>query len=405
MINEPYILFTRIPIIKDESGNIFTDPLWAKDLKLHLDYIENFGICCPVEKSTNLEGLKDITNLGIKWVFELNKDHGLKSVLKNLLPNFRVVRKACMKAKIVHSGGAGWAFPLSFYLLPLKPFMAFQWVIVIESSFWMLGQGEHKTFRKVIEHYAHKILLTRCLTAANARIFTQSFYREYFLGDDKRRTLINPATWVDKSNAASPGIVECRFQNRSDNTVRILLPSRLVIDKGILVVLAAIEKLQCTDINISITIMGDGELKEKCQRFATNSHGSINVQYQEPVDYGEQFFEALAHYDWVLIPTLKQEQPRIIFDAFSQGVPVIGSATSGIKDITNKDNAFTFETGNPSSLAEVIGHIARHPGLALKMGLAGLEYAAGKTHLQMHQDREIFLKEVVSPLHEPERAT
>ena len=31
------------------------------------------------------------------------------------------------------------------------------------------------------------------------------------------------------------------------------------------------------------------------------------------------------------------------------------------------------------------------------MGLAGLEYATGKTHLQMHQDREKFLKNSLEP--------
>ena len=89
---------------------------------------------------------------------------------------------------------------------------------------------------------------------------------------------------------------------------------------------------------------------------------------------------------------MKHEQPRIIFDAFSLGVPVIGSDTSGVQDITSRHNALTFETGNPSSLADRIRYAARHPELALKMGLAGLDYATGKTHLQMHQVREEFLK-------------
>lgn len=392
MIREPYILFTRIVIRKDVHGRIFTDPLWAKDLKLHLDYIQNFGICCPVEKNKSVDGLQDITSLDIKWLFALKNDRGIKSVLKNLLPNFITAIKACKKAKIVHSDGAGWAFPLSFYLLLLKPFMPFQWIVIIESSFWMLGQGETKTARKTIEHHAHRILLKCCLKAASARIFTQSFYREYFLGSDKRRTFINPATWVDKSNFATPNAVEHRFKERNDNTLNLLFPSRLVADKGVLVVLAAIEQLRRHDVSINITIMGSGELKENCLRLAKEKHAGVNVQFQDNVNYGEDFFKVIAEHDWVLVPTLKQEQPRIIFDAFSQGTPVIASDTYGIRDITNQDTAFTFETGKPSSLAETILHVARHPELALTMGLAGLQYAAGKTHLQMHQDREKFLK-------------
>lgn len=392
MIKEPYILFTRIVIKKDSQGRLFTDPLWAKDLKLHLDYIENFGICCPVEKSKNVAGLQDISNLDIKWLFELKNDRGVLSVLKNLLPNFLTVIKACKQARIVHSDGAGWAFPLSFYLLLLKPFMPFKWIVVIESSFWMLGESESKTTRKIIEHFAHKRLLKCCLKAANARIFTQSFYREYFLGNEKRRTLINPATWVDQSNFSTPEAVERRFKDKRDGQLNILFPSRLVIDKGVLVVLDAIEQLKLHDVNINITIMGSGDLKENCLRFTNGQHGGVSVRFQENINYGEDFFRIIAEHDWVLVPTLKQEQPRIIFDAFSQGTPVIASDTHGILDITNKDTAFTFETGKSSSLAETILHVARHPDLALTMGLAGLQYAAGKTHLQMHQDRATFLK-------------
>ncbi|MNZ70193.1 D-inositol-3-phosphate glycosyltransferase [compost metagenome] len=197
---------------------------------------------------------------------------------------------------------------------------------------------------------------------------------------------------MDKSNFSNPEAVTRRFNDKSDGKLNILFPSRLVADKGVLVVLAAIEQLKPHDVNINITIMGSGDLEENCRRFASERHGEVTVKYQDNVNYGEEFFKVVSHHDWVLVPTLKQEQPRIIFDAFSQGTPVIASDTYGILDITDKDTALIFETGNPSSLAEAILHAARHPELALKMGLAGLEYAAGKTHLQMHQDREQFLK-------------
>lgn len=36
MIEDPYILFTRIPIVVNEQGELFTDPLWVKDIELHL---------------------------------------------------------------------------------------------------------------------------------------------------------------------------------------------------------------------------------------------------------------------------------------------------------------------------------------------------------------------------------
>lgn len=401
MIEDPYILFTRIAVVVDEQGDVFTDPLWVKDIELHLGYIANFGMCCPVERGSNIDGLQSIGHLDVKWLYALRKDYGLASVLKNFIPNFITVINACKKARIVHSDGAGWAFPLSFYLLPLKPFFRFQWVIVIESSFWMLAQGQPRSLRAIIEHHMHTLLLKRCLKLANARIFTQSFYKEYFLGRNSSRTLINPASWLDKKYIAAPDAVRKRFEAKGNRKLKLLYPSRLVLDKGVLVVLEAIEQLQIENIDITVTLMGEGDFKEHCLRFAAEDHGGIEVRFQNAVDYGKDFFSIIAQHDWLLVPTLKQEQPRIIFDAFSQGVPVIGSDTSGVLDITSKHNTLTFETGNPSSLADRIRHAARYPELALEMGLAGLDYATGKTHLQMHQVREEFLKSSLTPSANP----
>ncbi len=88
MLEQTYTLFGRIPLIKDESGRLFCDPLWAKDLLLHLDYSAYFNLCCPIEYSQETDGLVDITDANIKEIFALKKDGGLASVIKNFFPQF-----------------------------------------------------------------------------------------------------------------------------------------------------------------------------------------------------------------------------------------------------------------------------------------------------------------------------
>jgi glycosyltransferase involved in cell wall biosynthesis len=395
MINNPYVLFIRIPLVKNSDGHIYCDPLWEKDLRLHLNYIEKFGICCPIVYQDNTEGLIEISDLNIQWFFALKQDYGYMSILLNIIPNFITVIKACFKAKIVHSEGAGWAFPLSFYLLLLRPFFSFKWVILIESSFWMHEQGEKWTLRKLVNHYIHKFLLRQCVRLADAKIFTQSFYKKYFLGDSDEHTLINPATWIDKKNILNAETVKYRFSNRKDTTLKIIFPSRLIADKGVYIVLEAINKLHVEKQSLHITIMGAGELEQECINFIKHYNGNVDVIFMKTIEYGTQFFNMLTQYDYVLVPIIKQEQPRIIFDAFSQGVPVIGSDTPGIRDITNKDNAILFRRGDSSDLAETLNMILKNHSISLDMGLAGLEYVAEKTHFQMHKDRENFLNRIL----------
>jgi glycosyltransferase involved in cell wall biosynthesis len=396
MINRPYVLFSRIPIVKNQSGRIFCDPLWAKDLKLHLDYLTNFHICCPVTYQNDVHRLDDITGVDIKNIFELKKDYGFTSVVKNFFPNFFQVIRACKKAYIVHSGGAGWAFPLSFYLLLLRPFFSFQWIIVIESSFWMLSANEKPTLRKAINHYLHKIILTWCVTSADARIFTQTYYRNFFLKSEDR-TLIAPAIWVDKKQFLTPETVEQRFLGRKGKPLEIIFPARLEEDKGCFVLFDAIKALGKMGVCINITIMGSGVLEKTCKEFVSGSFGKVQVNYIDPVAYDSVFFNTLCNYDVVLVPNLKEEQPRIIFDAFSQGIGVIASDTSGILDITvDGENAIIFKRGDSQSLANAISYAVSNPDLVFQMGLRGLDFIENKSHAQMHEDRQFFLSRTIN---------
>ena len=396
MIKKSYVLFTRIPLTRTQAGRLFCDALWAKDLRLHLDYISDFRICCPVVYSNNVQGLEDITECQIKHIFELRKDFGFGSVAMNLIPNLIGVIRACRGAAIVHSGGAGWAFPLSFYLLLLRPFFSFQWVIVIESSAWMINQDEKLTLRNFISHHAHKIILSSCLRQADARIFTQSFYRKFFLKEDADRTLIAPATWIDKNNLITSDAVKRRHMERKGKILEIIFPARLDEEKGFFVLFSAIDYLKNWGATVNITIMGSGKLEQDCKTFALNECGDVNVTFREPVEYGNEFFSVLGSYDVVLVPNLKEEQPRIIFDAFSQGLGVIASDTSGILDITvDGTNGVICKRGDAQSLAKAILYVVENPDTVLQMGLNGLNYADGKTHLQMHLDRQRFFASVL----------
>ncbi len=395
VIGKPYVLFTRIPLTRTKQGRLFCDHLWAKDLRLHLDYLANFRICCPVVYSEETDGLVDITGFNIDHVYALRRDLGLGSILRNLLPNFLTVSKAARWAEVAHSDGAGWAFPLSYYLLLLRPFIRFKWVIVIESSFWMLGDNDRRTLRSLFEHYHHTVILKRCLRIADARIFTSSFYRRYFLGDVEQRALVALAVWIDKENLLSAGEVTARFEARRDKPLEVLFPTQLIEDKGVHVLFEAIRLLHKENVEVAITIMGKGKLEQQCRDFASRDHGSVKVKFHEPVRYGEEFYSVLRAHDAVLLANLKEETQRLIFDAFSQGVGVIGSDTSGILDSVNESNSIIYRKGDSVGLSRAIVKMVNDPKLRLSLGLAGLEHAKEKTHRQMHDDRLRFFHETL----------
>jgi glycosyltransferase involved in cell wall biosynthesis len=191
--------------------------------------------------------------------------------------------------------------------------------------------------------------------------------------------------------------VKKKFIALKKRKLRFLLAGKLIADKGVLVLLEAVEILQRKDISAQIDIMGNGDLETTCRDFIKAQHGSISMSFVETVAYGVDFFKHLATYDVLLSPNLQDEQSRIIFDAFGQGLMIIGSNTEGLKQTCKHEiNSILIERGNAAALAEAIEYAVDNTNRVVEMGLEGLLFAQTKTHQQMHQDRYSFLSSVLN---------
>lgn len=405
MINSKYVLFSEIFLLRDKSERLYCDALWAKDLKLHTDYLSQFSLCCPIveiEDPSNIKelekhfpynfaGVQDITSLNIQHIYETKHSGGWASVFFNIIPNLIRVAKACKNTEIAHSSGAGWPFPLSYYLLLLKPFYTFQWVMVIESTFFLVTKEEKFNLRRFVGHYFHSAALYACVNTADARIFVQEHYKKLFLKNDEN-ALVAAATWLDGDQFLTEAQVKEKSTKRSGSAVKLILAGRLLKTKGILILFDAIKDLEQNGVNVQIDVIGSGDLEKECREFIKQPRSNVKMAFLESVPYGAPFFKCLSQYDVLLLPSLSNEQPRIIFDAFSQGLCVIGSDTTGIMGTCqHNENAILFETGNPKALTEAITNLVSKPKKIEKLALHGLKFAQTRTHQQVHHDREIFL--------------
>ena len=98
------------------------------------------------------------------------------------------------------------------------------------------------------------------------------------------------------------------------------------------------------------------------------------------------------------MPSISDEQPRIIFDAFSQGIPVLGSNTGGIREVVDDGvNGKLIVPGNPNALSELLEWAGRSRSELRTMGLAALDKSRGFTHRSMHEERcNIILDEMAN---------
>lgn len=393
VIEQSYTMLTRIPIYRAEDG-FYTDDLWEKDLSAHLRYIAHFRIACPVVPIGEATGpVKRIPGLLTAKVTPLRMDGGWGSVAANVVPNFLAVRRAMQGSAIVHTSCAGWGFPLAYYALLLRPFMRFKWVNVVESSFWVKPAAGPVSLRQRIEHHVHEFMVRRCVRSSDARIFTQDGYRATYLGSHER-AMVNTAVWIDDEN----------FRDEADRaapeTVRLIFPARLLPEKGVETVLAAIERWDAlhgseTGPPVEVDIIGEGTLAERCRAFvaARDSAVRLRMRFLNQVPYGPPFFDLLRGYSAAIVANRQAEQARIVFDVMAQGLPVLASDTTGNRAVIDDGTTGAFfAVDDADALAALIERASREPAWLDEMGRTALAAARGFSHSAMHRDREAFLQ-------------
>ncbi len=392
MIDQSYTMLTRIPLFQGTDG-FYTDDLWEKDLSAHMRYISDFRIACPVVPLGEATGpVKLVSVLSPDKVTPLRIDGGWGSVARNLMPNLLAVRRAMQGSAIVHTSCAGWAFPLAYYALLLRPFTRFKWVNVVESSFWVKPATGPASLRQRIEHHVHEFMVRRCVRAADARIFTQDGYRTAYLGSHDR-AMVNTAVWIDDEN----------FRDEADlvapQTTRLIFPARLLPEKGVATVLVAVERWDAlyggeAGPTVELDIVGDGSLAERCRAFvaARDPAARLRMRFLEQVPYGAAFFELLRGYSAAIVANRQAEQARIVFDVMAQGLPVLASDTSGNRAVvTDGETGAIFPVDDADALAALIERASRDPAWLATMGRKALAAAQGHSHSAMHRERETFL--------------
>jgi glycosyltransferase involved in cell wall biosynthesis len=394
-ITEPYVLFVSPHIEIDEHGRRSTDAAWAKDLALHLDYLSDLTLVSTAVKtkrrSANLVSLDESPFDRLKYI-DLPCPTSRLEVLKTLPRTVLQYWRAIGPARIVHAGFGGWPIRSGWLAVPMARIRGKFVVANVESSFWrasVLGLPWHRRLRAHLGEY-----MTRyCLRISDLRLFTSKAYLQELLPPDSPRAYVISATWLNQDWILTDEDARGAWDAKGGH-VRLLFAGRLTPEKGVVVLLSAIEAAVTAGSDVTVSIIGSGPLLQEITAFADSDVGKKCVKILEPLTYGEPFLSLLRGFDAILVPSLSDEQPRIIYDAFSQAVPVIGSATGGIGELVESSvTGRLLPSNNADSLAQALIWSGHNRAELRAMGLRGLASLRGSTHQAMHQKRHAILRQ------------
>jgi glycosyltransferase involved in cell wall biosynthesis len=138
-----------------------------------------------------------------------------------------------------------------------------------------------------------------------------------------------------------------RTKNTSSFTNTILYAGRFSKDKGIEIFLYAASQFN----NIKFLIAGSGDLIEK-----VTEAGRImpNVEYLGNLNK-ENLIKAFDRSDYLIVPSIAIENnPMIIIEAMTFGLPVLGSRIGGIPELLDENRGFLFDPHNTETLIHAI---------------------------------------------------
>jgi glycosyltransferase involved in cell wall biosynthesis len=396
----PYLLVVgqQLPLFRDKSGQLFADELWQKDLSMHLDYLDHLMIASPCLEQTPPPHTKplsiDKSNVELIELPQQKSFLHLLAVMPSIV--FRL-SKAVSRAGIVHSAIVGWPIPMGWLVTPLILIFRKPLVIVVESATWRLQEGTRAGWKRRLRALVQEFMGKWVLRKAALVICTQDEYRRSLLGPKRAHGFVIPASWIDKKDILSKEAAEEHWRTKlSDSRLRILFVGRLAHDKGILILLEAMRQLDIDSLPISLGLVGDGVLKSQCESVASELTGPTKVSLLGTVRYGEPLFAVIRRYDAVVVPSIGDEQPRIVFDAYSQAVPVLGSDTAGLRScVKSGDRHLLAPPNDVPALVALIRYAAENRLELKRLGLKCLAYAESMTHQEMHRQRANLLQDML----------
>src|SRR5262249_19576557 len=225
-------------------------------------------------------------------------------------------------------------------------------MIVVEGS-WVRA-GKQKTWKDKLIEGATEVIGRWCCNRADVALFTQPGYRDTLFTRGRGAAYVTPAVWVREDDILDSANAEQLWSAKLSEPVRLLFAGRLVVAKGVDVLLSALRMLDARGVAVTIDIIGAGDRLEACVQ-AGSALKSVRLSVLDPVPYGAPFMKVIDAYHALVIPSLGDEQPRVLYDASARAVASIASDTDGIRPhVEHGRTGWLVPVGNVEALAAAI---------------------------------------------------
>jgi glycosyltransferase involved in cell wall biosynthesis len=393
-----YLLAIHVPLYIDARGQRWTERLWMVDLQRHTDYITHLTVLCPFlyrappPDCVSVDPLPGVRFEPIAWF------HGAAAALLRAPHTLWRLWRIVGKHDVVHSiYGHWWLFETPYLVNAVARVRGRFLIGNIESSDWRLGRGDPASPWRRFKAWAGERMNRAALGLTHIAFFTHEGYRDDLMPQRARGHVLH-ASWIDEADVLDRSDAIARWHSRPPRPLRAIFVGRLQEDKGVAVLLEALQTLrQEGTVALECAILGAGPLAAQCREHSALTDERVRLSLLDPVPYGPALFALLRDFDVLVVPSLADEQPRVVYDAYSQALAVLAAATPGLAScVQDGVTGRLFVRGDAAGLASALSEMARRPPELEPLAMAGLELARAMTHQEMHRRRHALIAEALA---------
>ena len=171
-----------------------------------------------------------------------------------------------------------------------------------------------------------------------------------------------------------PMAAACKKTYSNKTPVNLLFLSVKTYNKGIFVLMQALDFLLKNNVDFVINFIGD----YASQKVKTNLYDMINN-----IEFGGRFIDIGAVHgaekekyfmdaDIFIFPTMRESFGNVVLEAMSYGVPVIASDEGALPEILDNGNSgVLFKKGDSENLAVKLSELIKNPDLRKEKGING----------------------------------
>ena len=305
------LIVSPIPVSLD-NGNYQSLDLWVKDLETNLDYVGSLAILAP-RASHPIESSKPIPP-NIKVIFQ--DQVSLEHDLENLISQYDAVS--------VGVGGPAWRMKTALRAASATK-QANRYLITSITSnrvktTLMNSQGKSWLKRLKARLIAFSINRTtiKLVDMANGLVVVGEGVRQS-MQLTHPNIYVETASWIHDDEITS----EIAFEEKVSQLTlpKTIIATRLEPMKGVHLAIEALLHIKKLAKTLpSLNILGKGPALEDLSAMVQGNKLQNIVSFDGIRAYPGEFFAELRNFELVLLTNLNEEQPRLIFDAISQGL-------------------------------------------------------------------------------------